>query len=306
MLESNEKKTQKTEEEEQREILESIFGNASDEAFDADNQWAATEGDTPERQGLPDAPKGQPVEEEHPQDNDNVRYQYWQSEAQKKESELSKARAEIDYYKKLSELSQSNKVEPEPKEDERFPDPPQQPRMPAGYNVEDALNNPQSPSYAYAQEYQEWQNNMLEYQTLKTQYLEAVMNERFDEINKEKQAMAERRKQEMAYNEQIGGIRKEVMQKYGVGPDVADDFIQKMSDPQSLSIDNLFKLYQVAFGGGTMPTNQPTEDFKQAKVAEGFGPGFNKLPSGTSTIGKSPEDQIFDAMLAQEKKRTDW
>lgn len=307
MLENKEVTPQKSEADQQKEILMSIFGDASSDAFDQEDEWTPAEDDTPaEPQGLP-APVVDGVEtKEQPQDNDSVRYQYWQSEAQKREAELARTKAEADYYKRLAELQDSGTQEPETQETERFPDPPAQPKPPAGYNVEDALNNPQSPSYAYAQEYQDWYQKMFEYQTLKSQYLEAVMQEKFEQLDREKQEAIQRQQQQAAYTQQINGIRQEVMQKYNIDERTAADFIEKMSAPESLTIDNLFKLYSTVYLGGAKPTNQPTGDFQQAKVAEQFGPGFNKLPSGTSTVGKKPEDQLFDAMLAQEKQRTDW
>lgn len=291
---------------EERLVLESIFGNSSDDAFDEDAGWEAS--DTPEEQ-----PQGLPQEEaiapEPQADNDAVRYQYWQSEAQKKETEMARMRAEMEYYKKMAEL-QAAQSQPQPVAEEpapeRFPDPPMRPEPPLGYSYEEALSNPQSPSAQYAMNFQQWQQDMFEYNNLKSEYLEAVMQEKFEALENRERAARQQYEQQQAYHQQIQGIRGEVMSKYGVDEKTADDFIQKMNDPQNLNIDNLFALYKAVYGGAAGAQKPPTPEFNQSKVANQFGPAYNQLPTGVSTVGKKPDDQIFDSILQMEKKRSEW
>lgn len=287
--------------EEQRRVLESIFSTASSDAFDDNDDAWVEAGDTPQQQ------EGLPAQEALPPaskpDNDAVRFEYWQSEAQKAQAEIAKTKAEADYYKRLAEL-QEPQAPAEPT-DEKFPDPPTAPKPPAGYNYEEALSNPQSPSAQYVNEYQTWQNNMFEYNNLKTQYLEAVMQEKFEALDKEKADFEQRKQQEQAYNQQIMSVKDEVMTKYGADEAHALDFIQKMSSPESLTVENLYKLYQAAYMNTGKPVNQPSVPFAQAKVASGFPPPFSQLPTGSPDTGRSVVDQVFDGILATEKKR-DW
>ena len=284
----------------QRKVLEAIFGTPTDDAFGDNDVSAVVDTDTPEKEL---------VETEIPADparnNDGVRYQYWQSEAQKAQSEAATARAEADYFKRMVELGNSRQTE-DP-EEQVFPDPPTAPKPPVGYNYEEALSNPQSPSAQYVAQYQEWQTGMLDYSLLKTQYLEAVMREKFESIENEKAEMRKRSEQEKAYGEQISSVRKEVMDEFGIDAATADDFIEKMSQPGSLNIQNLYKLYISAFQEGSpQKKQQPSDPFAQAKKAASFGPAFTDLPNGQSEVGRSNEYQIFDSILALDKRRTDW
>lgn len=293
----------------QKAVLDAIFGSQSDAAFDDDDGWEEDTGDTSEQQqSLPEtqAQEQETVQEQHT-DNDAVRYQYWQAEAQKKENELAKMRAETEYYKRLAELQeQDSEPEPQDAKPARFPDPPSAPKAPIGYSPEEALSNPQSPSAQYVADYQQWQQNMFEYSNLKTQYLEAVLEEKFQELEQEKAQAREDYERKRQYDAQISSVRTEVMQKFGVDERVADDFISKMNDPQSLTIENLYALYNAVYNKGAQATKKPTDTFQQSKVANQFGPAFNNLPSGVSTTGKSQEDQIFDALVEIDTKGRDW
>jgi hypothetical protein len=293
----------------QKAVLDAIFGSQSDAAFDDDDGWEEDTGDTSEQQqSLPEtqAQEQETVQEQHT-DNDAVRYQYWQAEAQKKENELAKMRAETEYYKRLAELQeQDSEPEPQDAKPARFPDPPSAPKAPIGYSPEEALSNPQSPSAQYVADYQQWQQNMFEYSNLKTQYLEAVLEEKFQELEQEKAQAREDYERKRQYDAQISSVRTEVMQKFGVDERVADDFISKMNDPQSLTIENLYALYNAVYNKGAQATKKPTDTFQQSKVANQFGPAFNNLPPGISTTGKSQEDQIFDALVEMDTKGRDW
>jgi hypothetical protein len=293
----------------QKAVLDAIFGSQSDAAFDDDDGWEEDTGDTSEQQqSLPEtqAQEQETVQEQHT-DNDAVRYQYWQAEAQKKENELAKMRAETEYYKRLAELQeQGSEPEPQDAKPARFPDPPSAPKAPIGYSPEEALSNPQSPSAQYVADYQQWQQNMFEYSNLKTQYLEAVLEEKFQELEQEKAQAREDYERKRQYDAQISSVRSEVMQKFGVDERVADDFISKMNDPQSLTIENLYALYNAVYNKGAQATKKPTDTFQQSKVANQFGPAFNNLPPGISTTGKSQEDQIFDALVEMDTKGRDW
>jgi hypothetical protein len=286
----------------QKAVLESIFGPESDIFGEDEDIWKKTD-DTPQQsEGLSEEERQPPDQKP---DNETVRSSYWQSEAQKAAAELAKTKAEAEYYKRLNELQTQPAKQEEAEEPFVFPDPPAAPQPPVGYDYNEALSNPQSPSAQYVAQYQKWQADMFEYTNVKNDYLQAVMNERFEALQKREDEQKMLFEQRQQYNQQMGGIREEVMTKFGADESVAADFINKMSSPESLTIENLWKLYQAVYGGSQLP-KPPTPDFNQVKNAEKFGPGFNTLPSGVSTIGKSEDDQIFDAILDGEKKRNAW
>jgi len=274
--------TDKTESER---VLEDIFGEVEDDMF--------TEESAP--QSEPDKEEAAPAVEAKPQDNEEVRYQYWQSEADKRANELAKAKAEAEYYKMLA----SKESEQAAQQEESFPPPPMAPRVPAGYNVEEAMQDPRSASAQYVAEYQQWQQNMLEYSVARTEYLEAIIRER-DEVNtKEREKRSREDAERQAYETSLSQVERDVMTKYGVGQDVAKDFIDKMSKPESLSIENLWAMYDVVY---RKKQKAPSPSFQQAKRAGSFAPSGVASQGGQPSEGRSAEDILMDGFKAIEEK----
>ena len=103
-----------------------------------------------------------PVEETPSQDarNDERRYQYWQSQAAKRENELKALKAEVEETK-----SQVATQAPEQAAEtvEEFPPPPHAPQKPARFSREEAWSDPSSESAKYLDEKEAWDGQIADY-----------------------------------------------------------------------------------------------------------------------------------------------
>jgi len=284
----------------EQEILEDIFSPLNNvDAFEEEAQQN-------EQEVQQNA--AQPAEQEaKPQsDNDEVRYTYWQSVADKTRNELAKATADAEYYKKLAEGKETHSpVEPEPIVEEAFPDAPAMPEMPADYNYDDAVNDQKSSSAQYVRQYQKWQQDMIQYSVEKTEYLESKLKQQDFRIKEENLRKAKEAQAVAEYQKALGKVKEDVM-KIGATAEIADHFIQTMSSPDSLSIENLWKLYQAAFANTQPKAASASPGFQQAKNANTFPPPYSQLPTGAPEDTRREEDVVFDAMKAQANKITDW
>ncbi len=82
-------------------------------------------------------------------DNDKVRYQYWQSQADKLKNENERLREQLS---QIVDKVVHNEDDKETEKEPEFPPPPAPPQVPAGFNREDAMNNPDSPSAQYVRD----------------------------------------------------------------------------------------------------------------------------------------------------------
>ena len=89
----------------------------------------------------------------------------------------------------------------------------------------------------------------------------------------------------------------------------AHDFIQTMSSPDSLTIDNLVQLYNLKNGGsqtipnqGT-PAPQPSGAFNQAARAQQVPSPMGVMPSSGNQDSRNAEDQVMDSMITDFKSK---
>ena len=116
--------------------------------------------------------------------------------------------------------------------------------------------------------------------------------------------------QQTQQNEQLTTIRSQVAQKFNADEATIDDFMETMSKPESLTVENLWKLYslQKAESGSAVPQSnqniQPSATFEQTRRAQ-------QIPSPMGVVtgvnqgsdGRDPEDKMMDSMVADYKGR---
>ena len=111
--------------------------------------------------------------------NDERRYQYWQSEADKTKNENEALKQQLQQTQAMqAQMMQQQQAQPAPVEQnkaEEFPLPPEWPGKPAGFNRAEACEDPNSPSARYLDEVEAWRDNMTEYTQLKTEYESALV-----------------------------------------------------------------------------------------------------------------------------------
>jgi len=274
-------------------IDEIIFGTPDDRAF-----GEQVEEKQDETSPFPTIPEIEPVVEKPAVDNPE-RFQYWQSEADKTKSENLRLQEE------LNKLSVPNKPEvadtpidnEEVDEFETFPEPPERPTRPRNFSREEAYTDPSSESAKYLDAREEHTDTMQEYSSLKEQWQDAKAKEQRQNEQQKQAAMAERTRLESATKQQISQVYNEVQKVYGASPEQARDFIESMSDPKSLSMENLWNLYSMQHSAKNT-NKQPSPDFSQIKKAQQVPSPMGVMPSADVQANtRSPEDMVMDDMI---------
>ena len=146
-----------------------ILGTVDDSA----SAFGAPENMTEE---VPEAPK-----------NDDTRYEYWQSQAAKKDNELNQMKAQQQQAMAMQQqqMMQQQQAQAQPAP-EQFPDPPAKPKKPRNFSREEAYSDSSSESARYLDDVDEWRDNIEEYRDLKGQYNRAKVQERAKKVQQAK------------------------------------------------------------------------------------------------------------------------
>jgi hypothetical protein len=295
-----------TNEQQYSSLEEAVFGDINEgsdsveSAFTSGNE-GSEEVAAPET-GQPAQETTKPVVDNN---NDETRYQYWQSQADKLKSENAKLRESMTQQTQAPVQPQA----PVQEQVEEFPAPPEKPQRPRNFSREDAYADPNSESARYLDDHDQWRDNMTEYNALKTQYDNAVLQERFDKIEQEKVNNAKRAEAYRVQQQQTNEVKDYVTGHYGFSQEQANDFVQKMSNPESLTVDNLVKLYQLTESGSinNQSPTQPSDSFKQVQNAQQVPSPMGVMPSGNANNdGRSLEDKIMDTMVGNFNNKNPW
>lgn len=282
-------------------IVNESSNNDITSAFTSGNE-ATTE--TAPVTGQPEV-SNQGTTQETTQSNDENRYQYWQSQADKYKNENEQLRQQ-----QAAPVQPVAPVTPAEPAVEDFPPAPNKPQQPRAFNREEAYADPSSESARYLDELEGWRDNINEYNSLKSQYQTAVIEEKF---NKMEQTRVDDAKRQQAYQQQASQqaeVKSHVMGNYGMNESEANDFMTKMSDPNSINVDNLVQLYRMQKGGAAPQNNapaQPSSAFQQTKNAQQVPSPMGVMPSGQSnTDGRSLEDKMIDGMIGNFNSKNPW
>tara|TARA_R110001583_G_scaffold76672_1_gene209578 strand:- start:63 stop:1025 length:963 start_codon:yes stop_codon:yes gene_type:complete len=261
---------------------------------------------TPEATETPQ-PDGAPVGADDAKNDDN-RYQYWQSRASKLENQMDTMRDQQHQLMTQQQAAQAP-AQPEPVV-EQFPDAPAKPGKPRHYSREEAYSDSTSESAKYLDDIEAWRDDMDEYSSIKHQYDLAVMQDKLDVEAKHRKGAEDAQRATQHQAKQVSEITGHVTQQYGMGPEEAQAFIQQMSKPDSLTMDNLVQLWRIQRGQGA-PTNasvpaQPSAAFQQTQRAQQVPSPMGVMPGSSQASQGSAEDQIMDSMLTDFKGKNPW
>jgi len=274
----------------QEDIFTEIFGGPAVEEF------VAT--DTTEQQ--PDflgVEPSEPVQAPADPKDDNSQFQYWQSQADKKQGQIEELKEQVAALSapRQETSRQETAVQQEIEQVQK----PIKPKKPAGFNHSEALDDQESESAKYL--------------TQKDQYVDDLANymEVAETRREQSAAMQERQRQTSLRNQQV---MTELQSKFSYNAAEAADFVEVMNDPSSLSLDNLVQLHQIRRGNrtnaGQVISREQTPQVRQ-KVAQmenrqrnlsvpqplGVQPGANVQSN------KKVEDQMMDSMIGNFKKK---
>tara|TARA_R100000655_G_scaffold76166_1_gene115175 strand:- start:2378 stop:3316 length:939 start_codon:yes stop_codon:yes gene_type:complete len=282
--------------------------NASvEEAF-----FGSQETETPQEQApqIEDTPESAPMQEqaqEYNAKNDEKRFEYWQSQASKNQNqfaEMQKQNQELQAQMQAMQTMQQPVAEPK----EEFPAPPEKPNKPRTFSREEAYADPNSESARYVDEYESWRDDMSEYNSLKQEYTVAQMQERLDAQEHQRQEEIQRQQAYAQQQEQMRGVSTHLQGHYGFNDSDAQEFIQQMSDPNSLSLDNLVQLYRLQKGQGQPDPNAgPSPEFQQTQRAQQIpSPMGVQTGQGQGNDARSDSDKIMDNMISDFTSKNPW
>tara|TARA_R100001463_G_scaffold126770_4_gene184624 strand:- start:7111 stop:8061 length:951 start_codon:yes stop_codon:yes gene_type:complete len=261
---------------------------------------------------IPDAPAQteEKVAQQEAQDNDEKRYQYWQSEADKARNENAQMAQRLQALEQQAQAPQPT-VENEVEEDRQFPPPPMKPSKPRGFNRAEAVEDTSSESAKYLDEVEEWRDEMDDYNRLQSEYNLALVEEEKQKIVEERNEILRQQAETQNRQQQMVGIQNHLRTNYQASDQEIAQFVEIMDKPESVTIDNLFKLYRMESGNQTAPQQAPltetapNESFQQMQRAQQVPASMGVLPSSGNTQG-STEDNMMDSMISTYKKQNPW
>tara|TARA_R110002096_G_scaffold208631_1_gene395258 strand:- start:97 stop:999 length:903 start_codon:yes stop_codon:yes gene_type:complete len=238
--------------------------------------------------------------------NEERRFQYWQSEADKAKNENAQLKAQMQQVQS-QQVQTTPAQQPEPVEE--FPPAPDKPKAPLGFNRAEANEDPNSASAQYLNELDGWRDDIVQYNSLKGDYQTALVQEKFDAQETRRVNEVKRAQAHQAQQSQMNGIYNRVQGEYGLSSEDAAEFVQTMSKPESLTMDNLVQLYRMQKGSGqpvqTQP-NGPSPTFNQQARAQQVPSPMGVIPAQQNTSTASSEDSIMDSIISGYKKNNPW
>ena len=240
-------------------------------------------------------PKQTPVKQ------DADRYEYWQSKHDRTAGELSQVRKELDYYKqtlgpvaeavqqnpnvlKNFQQSPSNEL---PAQEQNSLKAPSRPEKPHSYNEVDAYNDPDSDSFKYRLANDKYRDDMIDYYG------------KVDNYRQEQAAIAyEQQREAMAQNQ----ATSYAVQSLGWEPSKAQHAIQWLQNPDNVSFETLFKVYEMAHA----PAKEAAVAQQRAAEAQQREqrmqvPQSTAVASGTSQAPMSDEQLFNQGMMSWKK-----
>ena len=243
------------------------------------------------------------------ENNDERRYQYWQSEADKVKNENQALKQQMDQMQVTQQQPQQQAQAPVAQgQAEQFPPPPPKPETPMGFNRAEAMEDPNSPSARYLDTVESWRDDMTEYGQLKSDYNTAVVQEQMDVEQARRVENTKRAQAQQQVNQQVNEVYNQVQGEYGLNPEQAKSFVNDMSKPDSLSMDNLVELWRMKSGSGASVNTQPAQPssvFTQQQRAQQVASPMGVLPAQQPRTS-SAEESIMDSMISGYKKNNPW
>jgi len=237
--------------------------------------------------------------------NEEVRYNYWQSEADKRKNELDSVKKTNEVLtNQLTALMQGNaqpQQQEQTAEQEEFPPPPDKPQRPLSFNREEAYTDPSSESAQYQNAVETWRDDMDEYNRLEREYNMALIQSERQEMETSQTKYREAQEQQAREQEQMTEMRNQARQQFNASDQDFNDYVKMMSDPQSMSFENTWRLFQLNKGQSVQPAAQPAPSaaFQQTRKAQSIPSSMGVLPSqNTNVEQKSAGDKLMDSIIA--------
>ena len=246
-------------------------------------------------------------------DNDERRYQYWQSQAAKKNNELEQLKQKVAAQQQQQPVPQGQQPQQMTQEqfeqENTFPPAPEKPKKPRTFNRSDALEDPNSDSARYLDEVDAWHDEMDNYNTLKDEYNVARFQDQLSKMQQKQQQFLGQQSQFAAQEQQYRQAAEYVIANYGATEDDAFGFVKEMSNDKSINMDNLWKLYQMNKGAPAENAQAPAPSpaFQQTQKAQSVPQPMGVMPSQNTAVNNAPvEDSIMNSLIDAHKDKNPW
>lgn len=209
--------------------------------------------------------------------SDPGRVEYWQSRADKiamENQELLKYKEMASFVASEPELMDQVQKRAEARYNPAATAIPQPPNQPQDYNEYDAYNDEYSESYKYRLAYDKFNREWSGYVAKKLQA---------DEVNRMNREKAQY--QENMQRQRIGQMATALKSQYAFNDNEVVDYIRTMSDPSTLSQQNLVRYYRF------LKSNQPSSGYNATPSAPIGGGGAQR------SAGPQSESQSFANFL---------
>ena len=177
---------------------------------------------------------------------------------------------------------------------------PEKPTKPNGYDSIDAYSDPSTESFKYRESLEEFRDTMVDYSQQENDALK-------QQIQQDRVAHQQR--------ENADKLKKQLVSQYEMPPEEVDHFVKYMSSPESLSLDNLVKVWnskrqqqpevQSQQPVATAPDPQAEAMLRQRDKLSIPQP-VSVVPGSGETTDKSVEESVMDAMISDYKKQNPW
>ena len=251
----------------------------------------------------------EPVQTESPVKEDPGRMEYWQSQADKAKNEAYRLQQENEYYKNslapVAQMIQQNPQVLDKLEKQVNGNPsgnpvqagnqrnslekPVRPNRPLTYNEVDAYNDPESESFKFRASNDQWRDDMIQY---------------YENVDSYRQQQAQVQMQHQQRNQMMESAYNQAMSNYGMDARTATDFVRWTQNTNSVTIDNLVKLYAVK----DAPTQQQSQ--AQTKAADMRAqqerlkvPRPTTVQTGQSAPTLTAEDAFNQALLTNARRK---
>ena len=248
-----------------------------------------------------------------PQTNEEVRFQYWQSEADKAKNENERLKQTVEILQDtLKSPNNQAGVQPEVEASEPEPEPfreaPEKPIKPTNFNRAEAIDDPNSASAQYLESIDQYRDTMDSYNRDRVEYEADLLRAERESLQESQKKQQEAYEAEQRNAEQMTAISQQLKSKFNAQDAEITDFVEKMSSPESLSVDNLWRLYQMDKGQVPEHTaTQPSPQFNQVQRAQSVpAPMGVQSSANLAQTSKSAEDLIMDDLVADYKNKNPW
>ena len=222
---------------------------------------------------------------------DPSRFEYWQSQADKVKGELSATQQELSYYREQAiqgaQQSPSN-GQPVEQAQETSLKPPVKPEKPVNYNEVDAYNDPESASFKFRLQKEQYQDDYISFIEKREQTRETEYARKYQQAMLEQEANSLRNN---AYNHAISN--------YGWDQARANDFVQWASNPANVTVDHLAKLFQMKDAPNAQVEQRKNQVIKEREIAAM--PRSAAVETGKTEPPMTDED-LFNAGLMALKR----